>query len=154
MWSVCWKCWAKFGQKRGWYRAQLLISGSSKSSDVLNIKSAFLNMDVPQSIRSSIFTPPPNTETTFYGGASHRFLFFCTPRSTCSNNLIRHARGRVFENSKCSGGKKEEGRHLWETEVPLMGKGVLGGATYQLHKCLTNISFPPHIFSQISTQES
>ena len=33
-----------------------------------------------------------------------------------------------------------------------MGKGVLGGATYQLHKCLTNISSPPHIFSQISTQ--
>ena len=62
--------------------------------------------------------------------------------------------GRAFENSKCSGGKKEEGRHLWETEVPLMGKGVLGGATYQLHKCLTNMSSPPHIFSQISTPES
>ena len=35
-----------------------------------------------------------------------------------------------------------------------MGKGVLGGATYQLHKCLTNMSSPPHIFSQISTPES
>ena len=111
-------------------------------------------MEVPQSIRSSISTPPPNTETTFYEGASLRFLFFCKSRSTCSNNLIRHARSGVFENSKCSSGKKEEGRHLWETEVPLMGKGVLGGATYQLHKCLTNMSSPPHIFSQISTPES
>ena len=109
-------------------------------------------MEVLQSIWSNIFTPPPNTETTFYEGASLRF--FCTPRSTCSNNLIRLAWGRVFENSKCSGVKKEEGRHLWETEVPLMGKGVLGGATYQLHKCLTNISSPPHIFSQISTPGS
>ena len=46
-------------------------TGSSSSlvvpaSDPLNIKSACLNMEVPQSIRSSISTPPPNTETTLW----------------------------------------------------------------------------------------
>ena len=33
-----------------------------------------------------------------------------------------------------------------------MGKGVLGGATYQLHKCLTNMSSPPHIFLKYQLQ--
>ena len=110
-------------------------------------------MEVPQSIRSNIFTPLPNTETTFYEGVSLRFLFFCTPRSTCSNNLIRHARSGVFENSKCSseegirkafmrdrGSPHGEGR-AWRGHI---------SATQMPHKYLS----PPHIFSQISTPES